>query len=454
MIPAFIDKTLIPHKPGIYIYKDDRGDVLYVGKAVDLYSRVSSYFNSPHFDSPKTAVLVEKIRGIETIIVESEMEALILEANLIKKFLPPYNIKLTDDKDYLYIGVTKEDFPRIVTARKHDLDKMKKYFGPFPSAKTVKETLKQLRKVFPWCQQGESANRKSFYTQLQGGTTKQSQFGSSIVMDRPQSRNIKPCFYYHLGLCPGSCVGKVTKEEYNKTINHFCKLMEGKRDELVEELTDEMNQQSSAMAFEEAQKTKKIINGVSYLLQSNRIDRYLENHNFLEDLNQQAMEQLQKDLKLPDLPTRIECYDISNFQGTNATGSMVVLTNGEVDKSQYRRFKISISGKPNDFAMHAEMMGRRLKHDEWPMPQLFIIDGGRGQVRASQEQLLKKGITTPVFGLAKRMEWLYPPEGEIVKLPKRSLGLRLLQKLRDESHRFAITYHRKLRAKSFGTVTR
>lgn len=439
MIPAFIDKALIPHKPGIYIYKDEQDDVLYVGKAVDLYSRVSSYFNSPHFDSPKTAALVEKIRNIETIIVESEMEALILEANLIKKFLPPYNIKLTDDKDYLYIGVTKEDFPRIVTARKHDLSKMKKYFGPFPSAKTVKDTLKQLRKVFPWCQFGNMA--------LSSGPRI-----TDPIRHTPLAIRNKPCFYYHLGLCPGSCIGKVSKEEYNKTINHFCKLMEGKRDELIEELTAEMNQQSTTMHFEEAQKTKKIIEGVSYLLQSSRIDRYLENPNFIEDLNQQAMEQLQKDLQLPELPTRIECYDISNFQGTNATGSMVVLTNGEIDKSQYRKFKISISGKPNDFAMHAEMMGRRLKHTEWPMPQLFLIDGGRGQVRASAEQLQKKGINVPIVGLAKRMEWLYPPEGEIIKLPKRSLSLRLLQKIRDESHRFAITYHRKLRAKSFGVI--
>jgi excinuclease ABC subunit C len=153
---------------------------------------------------------------------------------------------------------------------------------------------------------------------------------------------------------------------------------------------------------------------------------------------------------LPTLPERIECYDISNIQGENATGSMVVLTNGEIDKSQYRKFKIKITGKPNDYAMHQEMMQRRLTHDEWPLPDLFIIDGGRGQVRASFAELEKKGLQIPMYGIAKRMEWLYPPNGEVVKIAKSRLSLRLLQKIRDEAHRFAITYHRKLRQKASG----
>ena len=149
MIPSFIDKNLIPHKPGVYLYKDETGKILYVGKAVDLYSRVSSYFSGPQY--PKTAELVKRIRGLETIIVESEIEALVLEANLIKKYLPLFNVKLTDDKDYLYIKVTDEPFPQILTARKKQLEDSLSYFGPFPSASTVKTTLKRLRRVFPWC---------------------------------------------------------------------------------------------------------------------------------------------------------------------------------------------------------------------------------------------------------------------------------------------------------------
>lgn len=187
-------------------------------------------------------------------------------------------------------------------------------------------------------------------------------------------------------------------------------------------------------------------------MQPTRIERYLENPNFLEDINKQALEQLKIDLNLADIPARIEAYDISNIQGTDASGSMVVLTNGEIDKSQYRKFKIKITGKPNDYAMHAEIMQRRLKHSEWIMPDLILIDGGRGQVRAAYEKLQALDLNIPIYGLAKKMEWLYPPTGEIVKLPKRSLSLRMLQKIRDESHRFALAYHKRLRANSFKNV--
>lgn len=420
MLPSFVDKEKIPHKPGIYMYKDNTGKVIYVGKAIDLYNRVSSYFSGAH--NTKTMQLVSNIADLETIIVESELEALILEANLIKKFLPHYNIRLTDDKDYLYIAVTKEDFPQVITARKKDLRPIKHYFGPFPSSKTVKATLKQLRRVFPWCSNPPG----------------------------PRNKTLRPCFYYHLKLCPGACIGAIAKEDYRKIINRFVKFMEGKKDELLEELQKEMEERSKNLEFEEAARVKRIISGITYMLQPNRVSSYLENPNFLEDENRIGIEELKRVLNLPELPERIEGYDISNFQGQEATGSMVVLTNGEIDKSQYRRFKIKITGKPNDYGMHEEMMGRRLKNS-WPLPQLFIIDGGRGQVRAAQKKLLEKGINTPVFGLAKRMEWLYPPEGEVIKLPKRSLSLRMLQKLRDESHRFAITYHRKLRNKAFFT---
>lgn len=421
MIPKFIDRHKIPHKPGIYIYKDEAGGVLYVGKAIDLYSRVSSYFSGQD-TRIKTQKLVENIRDIETIIVESEIEALILEANLIKKFMPLYNISLKDDKDYLYIGITNNEFPRIITARKPELPELKKYFGPFPSSRTVKTTLKQLRRVFPWC-----ANPPG-----------------------PRNKTNRPCFYRHLNLCPGACVGAISPEDYQKIINQFSKFMDSRKSELIEELTTEMGEYSKTQEYESAAKIKRIISGIDYITSPTKIINYLENPNFLEDQNRRGLLELQKVLNLPTIPERIECYDISNFQGVDSTGSMVVLTHGEVDKSQYRRFKIKITGKPNDFAMHAEMMNRRLKHKEWPYPDLFIIDGGRGQVRASYEQLLKQGINIPIFGIAKREEWLYPPEGEVVKLPKRSLGLRLIQKIRDESHRFAITYHRKLRDKSSG----
>lgn len=423
MLPEFIDKSKIPHKSGVYIFKDNKNNVLYVGKAVDLYSRVSSYFNSASHPA-KTAVLVENIREIETIIVESELEALILEANLIKRHLPPFNIRLTDDKDYLYIIVTKEDYPQIITARKKDLKRSIKYFGPFPSSRTVKDTLKKLRRVFPWC----AAPRKD------------------------RLRGNRPCFYYHLGLCPGACVGKISKEEYRKIISMFIKFMDGKKQEIAEELILEMGKASKDLEFEEAERVKRILAGINYITQTNQVKSYLENPNFLESQREDSLRELMKYLGLEKIPERIECFDISNLQGGNATGSMVVLVQGEIDKSQYRRFKIKISGKINDVGMHKEMFLRRIKHKGWPTPDLILVDGGKGQIGVYREILENIGFKIPVFGLAKREEWIYGINGEVIKLPKKSLGLRLLQKIRDEAHRFAINYHKKLRTKEFINV--
>ena len=424
MIPQFLDKSKLPHKSGVYIFKDSKASILYVGKAIDLYHRVASYFNRDVVG--KTALLVEQIASLDTIIVESELEALILEANLIKKYLPPFNIRLMDDKDYLYIGITSEDFPKVITARRADLKTLKKYWGPFPSARTVKDTLKQLRKVFPWCSNPPKSTMQPLRLQAK----------------------LRACFYYHLNLCPGACVGIINKQEYGKIVSRFSRFLDGKKDELVEDLSEEMLRYSNLQLFEEAGKVKKILTGIAYMTQTNRVAQYLQNPNFLEDEKQLALEQLKKDLNLSKLPGRIEGYDISNIGGKEAVGSMVVLTNGEIDKSQYRKFKIHISGKPNDVGMHKEMMRRRLKHKDWPFPDLIIIDGGRGQVRGAEFEIRNLKFEIPVFGLAKREEWLYPPEGEIIKLSRKSLSLKLLQKLRDESHRFAITYHRKLHRKS------
>jgi excinuclease ABC subunit C len=438
MIPTFIDRTKIPHKPGVYMYKDSSGKVIYVGKAIDLYHRVASYFNSKD-QGTKTEQLVKNIADVETIIVESEIEALILEANLIKKFLPLYNIRLTDDKDYLYVKVTKETYPKIITARKQDLSDAKKYFGPFPSSRTVKTTLKRLRRVFPWC-----ANPPKTVASDKSQDSSKSKSTSSTLATRHLN---KPCFYFHIGQCPGPCAGVISPEDYNKTINRFIKFMDGRGIELKDELVKEMEAASSNLEFEQAQAIKRVVDGITYILQPNKTHMYLENPNFLEDQRMLALEEMQKHLMLPTLPERIECFDISNTVGQQATGSMVVLTNGEIDKSQYRKFKIQITGRPNDVGMHREMMRRRLKHKEWPLPDLMIIDGGRGQVRGVYEELQAAEVDIPVYGLAKRLEWLYHPEDQIVRLPKSALSLRLLQRIRDEAHRFAITFHRKLRSK-------
>lgn len=399
---------MIPQRAGVYIFINSEGKILYVGKALNLRHRVSSYFRNKS-DNPKTAVLVREIARVETITVSSEIEALILEANLIKKYQPPFNIKLIDDKDFLYIKITKEQFPKIITARKKELVNSKKFFGPFPSARIVRDTFKKLRHIFPWC-------------------------------SNPGGK--RPCFYFHINLCPGPCVGRIGKKDYAKIINCFIKFMEGKKNELINDLTKEMEECAKNQEFEKAGGVKKIISGIEYLTSSTSIKEYLVDPNFLENQNQLALACLQKDLNLEKIPQRIEGYDISNIQGKEATGSMVVLINGGIDKSQYRKFKIRISGRPNDVGMMREMVKRRFKHKDWPMPDLIIVDGGRAQARVVKGEI-------PVFGLAKRMEWLYLPDGSVLKLPKNSTSLRLLQKLRDEAHRFAVNYHRHLRGKMF-----
>src|SRR3989344_4498788 len=434
MIPVFINKSQIPHKPGVYQFKNKSGRIIYVGKAIDLYHRVLSYFhgyplgvNVTHTRGVIASHLRNEIASVETIIVESELEALILEANLIKKYLPEFNVSLKDDKDYLYIKITEEDYPRVITARKNELKESLKNFGPFPSSRTVRDTLKALRKVFSWCSNAHP-----------GG----------VNTNPPRGWNRRACFYYHLGLCPGACIEKITKADYRKNIFRLAKLLEGKKEKLVSELLSEMESVSRQQRFEDAAKVKKTLTGINYLTQTNRTSLYLENPNFLQDERQKALESLQEALQLPKLPERIECYDISNIQGHEATGSMVVLTEGDTDKSQYRKFKIKTTGKPNDVGMLREVMGRRLKHKEWKFPDLIIIDGGLGQVRAVEFSILNCQLSIPLYGLAKRMEWLYSPDGSIIKLPKSHPASKLLQKLRDEAHRFAITYHRKLHLRS------
>lgn len=426
MIPAFIDKSQLPKRPGVYIFQDKDGGILYVGKAIDLYHRVASYF-SGQTDNPKTAALIEKIANCETVEVLSEIEALILEANLIKKYLPPFNIRLTDDKDYLYIKVTNEFFPRILTARKTELQDAVEYFGPFPSSMAVRSTLKKLRRVFPWCAHPPKIGPS--------GKSEKSQIG-------------RPCFYYHLGLCPGPCGGKIGQKEYLKIMKRFSQFMHGKKEELLEGLQKEMTQYAQKREFERAEAIKKIIAGINYLSQSNRAEVYLANPNFVESQNRIAVNQLQQDLELARLPERIECFDISNIQGQYAVGSLVVLTSGEIDKKWYRRFKIRLENKPDDVAMIREIISRRVKHDEWPTPDLILIDGGKGQIMAANEEISRVGWNIPIFGLAKRMESLYSVDKKVYKLSKSSLSLRLLQKIRDEAHRFAITYHRKIRNQS------
>lgn len=413
----------LPKTFGIYQFKDEHGKIIYVGKANSLRLRVASYFHIKHKAHSKTAQLVQRIHSISTIEVASEIEALLLEAKLIKKNRPVFNTQWTDDKDYLYIKITwKDEIPRVLTARREKIPG-NMYFGPFPSASTVKYTLQTLRRIFPYCNERKTQFRKD---------------GTNLYTD--------------LGLCPGPHAGFISLKDYRKHVRKLTQFLEGKKEHVVKQLEKEMKQAALLEQFERAGKIKKQLDGMAYITtQVTGPEEYLENPQLLLDKREDELQGLTKELGLPSTPVRIECYDISTIQGRFAVGSMVVFTNGQPDKSQYRRFRIRYKeipkDVPNDFWMMREVLSRRLKND-WPLPDLFLIDGGKGQVSAVLAVLEENGIHIPVAGLAKRLEELFVPGKETsIQLPHEAPALHLVQRLRNEAHRFAITYHKKIRNK-------
>lgn len=399
-----------------------------MGKAKQLRNRVASYFANPKLLIGKTRLLVEQVKKIKIIIVESELESLLLEANLIKQYNPKYNIRLTDGKAYPLIRITyKDTYPAVITARRPE-DTRSLYFGPYPSSSTMRTVLRILRRIFPF---------------------------HSTLHHSP-----KQCLYYHLGLCP--CLPVFPTEEnkkaYKKTIDHIIDFLEGNTKKVLKDLEKERNEEAKSEAFEKAAVTQKQIDAINYVVSPvHRPFEYETNPNLRSDLRDQELNDLQKILAehgvIIDFPERIECYDNSNIQGTNPVSSMVVLTHGEIDKSQYRRFKVKTVKGPNDFDTMKEVFERRLKHTEWPLPQLFIVDGGRGQVSSAKSVLEQFSISnshlanTGLVGLAKREETIITSDFQEIHLPKSSKVLQLIMRIRDEAHRFAITYHRKLRSK-------
>lgn len=413
----------LPDTFGVYKFKDAQGRLLYVGKANSLKNRVGSYFAISHRLHSKTRALVNSIATIETIEVGSEIEALLLEARLIKKYRPPFNVQWADDKDYLYIKITwNDDHPRVLTSRREKIPG-NIYFGPFPSAATVKFTLKALRRIFPFCNEKPTQMRRD---------------GTNLYTD--------------LGLCPGPHAGLVSTKDYRKNIQQLVHFLEGKKERVVTQVEREMKHAAAKQQFELAAKRKKQIDGIFYLTsQVIYPEEYLENPTLQLDKRQEELEELQHVLQLPSLPDRIECYDISTIQGRFAVGSMVVFRNAKPDKSQYRRFRIQYrdipKDVPNDFWMMREMLARRLKN-KWPKPDLFLLDGGKGQLNIIAALFQEHGVTIPLASLAKRFEELYAPgQSEPIRLPETSAARHLVQRMRDEAHRFAITYHKKLRNK-------
>jgi len=432
----------LPQVPGCYLFKDSKGNIIYVGKAKNLKSRVGSYFSTGIEVGTKTHALVNRINDIEHIEASSELEAFILEAELIKKYRPKYNINLKDDKSYLYIVIRKEMIsgvfiPVVLTARKTDLIDSDTVFGPYPDGSTAKYVVKTIRKLFPF--RDCSITKFSVHKKLN-----------------------RPCLFGDLGLCTSPCIGS-DLEAYKKNINHIKRLLSGESPSVLKNLKVEMETASKEQNYEVAAKFRDLISKFEYITKSFRSpSSYMENPYLLDDLANKSMEELQKVLpNMSKLPLRVECYDIANISGTEAVGSMVVATNGKLDKSEYKRFKVKIKKTPDDFAMLQEVLSRRFDHlgsniklKTWPIPNLIVIDGGKGQLSSVLEVANSLGVTIPIISLAKRYETIVCYDnGSFIELSldKNHPGLQLLIKLRDEAHRFAQKYHHHLRSKKMYT---
>lgn len=413
----------LPQYPGVYLFLDKQGRVLYVGKAKSLKNRVSSYFLDKNL-GPKTKLLVSKIEKIKIISVGSEVESLLLEASYIKKFTPFFNIKMTDGKSYPLIMITvKDKYPKILITRKIN-DPNSLYFGPYPNPTSLRLVLKTIRKIFPF----------------------------QNVLNHPK----KTCLYFHLGLCPCPVVFDSMKQRkiYKKNIKRIIKLLDGHPRTVLTQLIKDRSMFSKSEDFEEAQKIQDQINAINAIITPvYQPFEYDINPNLRSDLRTLELKELKDIFKNAGIQNsslkRIECFDVSNISGQLATGSMVVFIDGEKEPTFYRRFKIDpkIVG-PNDFAMIEEIIRRRVKYfDDWGMPNLIIVDGGKGQITSALKALREHKLKIPVIGLAKRDEIIITSKFKLIKLPKDSKALHLIMRIRDEAHRFAINYHRKLRSK-------
>ena len=544
----------LPKSSGVYLMKDESNKVIYVGKAANLRNRVNSYFQSYSRHDFKIRTLVSKISRFETIVTESEQEALILESNLIKEHQPKYNARLKDDKSYPFIKIdVSEQFPQVYITRRVNKKDGARYFGPYANAGSVRKTLKLLKKLFPY---------RSCTKTITGSDD-------------------RACLDFHIGRCVGPCIGAADKYAYKNVIDQVILFLEGKTNKVVKNIQQKMLQASNSLEYESAAVYRDQLKSIENLQESQKVvtlnsDNYdaiaiaqNQNESWVEvffvregkligrdnfsmtsnlktqpseltaafikqfylnstaipklilikqpiddektiadwlsikssqnvqfhipkrgkkrqllkmvsdnannGLNQllirrstaqknvdSALSEIQESLHLPNIPKRIECYDISNISGTNPVGSMVVFENGSPVPNKYRRFKIKNIPGIDDYSMMQEMLERRFKRlnestsdkinsdQNWKtMPDLIVIDGGKGHLTSALEVLLHSGLNElSITSLAKENEELFVPESpEPIILPRDSQGLFLLQRLRDEAHRFAITFHRQLRSK-------
>lgn len=429
----------LPKQPGVYFHKNAAGEIIYVGKAAVLNNRVRQYFQKSRGRDPKTESLVAEIADVDWMVVESELEALFLEAEMIRRYMPPYNILLRDDKALSYIRIDYDsDYPTVSTTRR-PLDDGAKYFGPYFSTYQVRQALKLLRRIFPYA------------TRQIGGQK-------------------RATLHYHLGLDPGLEEGKTTLDEYRANLRKLIMVIEGKRTAILREIEKEMKVAAKAHDFERA----AILRNQLTSLQNLGRQVIFSDKEFMDISKDHALTELVDLLGLGDYPRRIEGYDISHMQGTDVVASMVVFTNGVSDKAEYRKFKTKINHN-DDFYNMNETLKRRLSEKNvkaWGKPSLVLIDGGKGQLDAAIKARDEQNMTElPFIGLAKREEQIVIAKDRsnvslntdvlhrlggfitetddfiLLNVPHNTNIVKLLQRIRDESHRFAVTYHSILKVK-------
>jgi excinuclease ABC subunit C len=415
--------VLLPSSPGVYWFLDENNAVIYVGKAKNLKNRLHSYSLISKL-LPKTKQLVTHTQRVKYKILPSELEALLVEAELIRLHQPHYNILLKDDKSPLYIVTTKETFPKVLSVRKSDIHsgtvRINRMFGPLPSGYQVREVLKITRRLFPYC--NATSRDKTIH---------------------------KPCFYSHIGLCPGACTGKIKSTVYKQNIKHLELFLQGKHASVVKALTQKINEYAKNEEFETANVLKSKINSIKYITEhyKNRItEKPLPN--LTDDLNHQREIELIRLLHTEgvkiDKINRIEMYDVSNLQGKSATVSMVVAINSQIDHREYKHFSVKTLDTPNDPKMLKEILIRRQNHPEWGTPDIIILDGGKSQMNAVASILKWPCL---LLGLAKNPDRLLitisknPLKVVAIHLDPSNPAGGLLISLRDEAHRFSRRLH-------------
>jgi excinuclease ABC subunit C len=428
----------LPAQPGVYFHKDASGEIIYVGKAASLKNRVRQYFHASRRRDPKTDALVAEIYDTDWITVETELDALFVEAEMVRRYMPRYNILLRDDKSSTYVRINYDDPHPAITFTRRPLDDKAKYFGPYFNGGEVKRALKYLRRVFP-------------YSTHTGVLPK------------------RACLQYHLGLCPGLEEGKTSLPDYRANLRQLMQYLRGERQTVLENMEKDMAKAAKKQEFEKAAELRNKYFALKAL--SKQI--VFSDKEFLDISKDRGLQGLTDLLGLAQVPQRIEGYDISHMQGTDNVASMVVFTNGIPDKAAYRKFKMRLPGN-NDFGHMEEVITRRCAEKnvkEWGLPDLFLIDGGKGQLASAIKARDALGINRPMIGLAKREEEIVvhleksqvkvskielrkhnaivheSDDFWLILLPKNTDIVKLLQRVRDESHRFAVSYHSVLKGK-------